>query len=231
MRVFVLSDPHYGRDMSRFGPIWERHEDTIRRQWRRTVAPSDLVLIPGDFSWGTTTKTVSRHLDEVNALPGQVIISPGNHDRWWRKTERLRYSEVEFLYNAHRPLNNEWTLAATMGWDCPESPWWKEEDRPIFEDACADLEETLAAATKERPNTRILLMFHYPPRWRRDETPTAYETILARYPVELLVYGHIHGDDLAMAYNEVIDLGPRSLRYENASADRVLMTPIRVLTL
>ncbi len=231
MRIFALSDPHFGRDMSRFGEVWVDHENVIRRQWQRAVSPSDLVLIPGDFSWATTTKTIEKHLDAVNALPGRVIISPGNHDKWWKKTARLRFAEVTFLGDAHLPLGADWVLAGTMGWDCPESPWWKEEDRDIFEEACRTLEATLERASAAYPERRILLMFHYPPRWKPGETPTAFEKILARFPVDLVLYGHIHGADLAMAHNGVMTVGARSIRYENASADRLEMRPMQLLEL
>ena len=231
VRIFALSDPHFGRDMSRFGDVWVNHEDVIRREWRRTVDPSDLVLIPGDFSWATTTKTIEKHLDAVNGLPGRVIISPGNHDKWWKKTARLRFSEVTFLCDASMPLGQDWVLAGTMGWDCPESPWWEEEDREVFDEACRALEATLERATADFPNRRILLMFHYPPRWERQETPTAFEEILARFPVDLVLYGHIHGGDLAMAHNGVMTVGERRIRYENASADRLKMRPMKLLEL
>ncbi len=231
MRIFALSDPHFGRDMSRFGAVWIDHETVIRHQWSRIVSPSDLVLIPGDFSWATTTKTIEKHLDAVNGLPGRVIISPGNHDKWWKKTARLRYSEVTFLGDDSMPLSADWVLAGTMGWDCPQSPWWKEEEREVFDDACRALEDTLRRATEAHPARRILLMFHYPPRWKSEETPTAFEEILARFPVHLVVYGHIHGEDLAMAHNGVVEVGERRIRYENASADRLEMRPMKLMEL
>ena len=231
MKVFALSDPHYGRDMSRFGEVWINHEAEIRRRWARRVGPRDLVLIPGDFSWATTTKSIERHLDEVNGLAGRKVISPGNHDKWWRKSSRLRYSEIRFLADDHLPLGSDWTLAATMGQESPESPWWKEEMRESFEEACRNLEGTLERASRERPGTRILLMIHYPPRWDHDRTPTAFEKIINRHPVALVVYGHIHGQDLRVAHNGDMQLADRSVRYENASCDRTAMEPIEVLEL
>lgn len=231
MKVFVLSDPHYGRDMSRYGALWIDHPQQIRRHWLRVVSHQDLVLIPGDFSWAVTTKTIEKHLDEVNGLKGRVIISPGNHDRWWRKTERLRYANVSFLENDHVALSPTWTLAAAVGHECPESPWWEERFRPEFEEAKDALRRTLDAARSARSGTRILLMLHYPPRWDGARTPTDFERIVADYPVDLVVYGHIHGDDLVYAHNRVVDLGGRAVRYENASCDRILFKPLEVLRL
>ncbi len=229
MQIFCLSDPHYGRDMSRFGPVWVDHEKKIAEHWRQTVAEGDLVLIPGDISWATTTKSTLLHLSAIDSLPGRKIISPGNHDRWWKKTEHIALPTITFLKDEHLPLGDSWTLAATMGWEQPESPWWKESEmREDFEAACMALERTLREAEGDRPNTKILLMIHYPPRWQHADTPTAFEEIIARYPVELVVYGHIHGDDLKMAHNGPMEVFSSTIRYENASVDRTNMTPILV---
>lgn len=232
MQIFCLSDPHFGRDMSRFGAVWEDHEEKIKRRWRETIGPEDLVLVPGDVSWATSTKKAVSHMEAFDELPGQKVISPGNHDRWWKKTARMHMSTIRFLHNDHIPLGNGWTLAAAMGWEQPESPWWKEElMQEAFDEACRDLEKTLRVATTARPDTKILLMIHYPPRWKFEDTPTAFEEIIARYPVELLVYGHIHGVDLPMAHNRMMDVGSKQIRYENASVDRTDMTPIFIVEL
>ena len=68
MKVFCLSDPHYGRDMSKYDGLWTRHEETIRARWTETVKKSDLVLIPGDISWAVTTKAVEKHLSDPDRI-------------------------------------------------------------------------------------------------------------------------------------------------------------------
>ena len=229
MRIFVLSDPHLGRDMSRYGEVWVEHPEKIRQRWRETVSNRDLVLIPGDFSWATTGAAVEKHLDLVAALPGRTVISPGNHDRWWNHARKFRYANIAFLNHAHLSLGEHWTLAAAVGWECPESPWWKESMREELDQACLDLESTLAEAARERPGRKILLMMHFPPRWDAAVGPTAFERIIARHPVELVVYGHIHGEDLAFAHDDLFRVEGRSIRYLNASVDRTDMTPIIAL--
>jgi uncharacterized protein len=231
LKVFVISDPHYGRDMSVYDPVWKSHESEIHKRWSARVVTGDLVLIPGDVSWAVTTKTVRKHLEEINSLPGRVVISPGNHDRWWKKTERLQYDRMRFLNDAFMPLGEEWTIAASMGSDTPESPWWKPEMQADMAAAIARLDGTLALAARSRPDTKILLMIHYPPRWAESRTPTEIERVIARYPVELVVYGHIHGQDLCFAHNRVLDVLGRRVRYENASCDRIRFDPLLVLDL
>ena len=231
MKIFILGDPHFGRDMSRFGEVWEDHQTRIALEWQRVVGPDDLVLIPGDFSWATTTKSVKRHLDLVNDLPGKCIISPGNHDRWWKKVPRLSFSHIQFLADDFMPLGDGWTLAATMAWDSPESPWWTEEAAGPFGEALETLEKMLDATTRARPDDRILLAMHYPPRWEKSQTPTGYESVIARYPVDAVVYGHIHGDDLQHAHDGQFEVGGRSIRYFNASCDRMKCCPGEFMTI
>ncbi len=229
MRIFCISDPHLGRDMSRFGEVWIDHETKIGEHWRAMIRPDDLVLIPGDFSWATTNKTIEKHLAFIDDLPGTKVLSPGNHDKWWKKVERLHPRTIHLMNDAHVALGEGWTLAATMGCEQPESPWWQENMKPEFEEACRNLGDTLRRAETARPGTRILLMIHYPPRWDRKDEPSAFEEIIARHPVEVLVYGHIHGVDLPRAFNEKVTIFGRPVRYENASVDRTLMKPILIM--
>ena len=229
VKVFALGDPHFGRDMSRFGAVWNDHEAAIEREWQDVVDPDDLVLLPGDFSWATTTKTICKHLDLVDRLPGRVVISPGNHDKWWKKTPRLHYDSIRFLDNDHVPLGDGWTIAAVRGCDTVESPWWKDEMATELEGRRRDLETTLAATASSMPESRILLMIHYPPRWDRAQTPTVFEEIIAKHPVDHVVYGHIHGQDLRFSWNETMDVVGRPVRYDNVSCDHVECRPRMVL--
>lgn len=231
MRVHLIGDTHFGRDMSRFGPAWVDHEARIERAWRERVAEDDVVLIPGDFSWATTTKGILAHLERIRALPGRAIVSRGNHCRFWKKTPRLDVPGIRFLDDDHVPLAPGWTVAASAGCDVPSSPWWEETMRPELERATTALATTLARAEADRPGDRLLLMLHYPPRWRLEDTPTAFERVIAAHPVEIVVYGHIHGVDLPLAHAGEMAVCGRSIRYLNGSADRIAMAPIAVMDL
>ena len=56
MKIFAISDLHLsfssGKPMDVFGPEWERHDEKIRETWLRLVSPEDIVILPGDLSWG-----------------------------------------------------------------------------------------------------------------------------------------------------------------------------------
>ena len=56
MRVFAIGDLHLSgnadKPMDVFGDKWEKHAKRIEEAWRETVDQNDIVLIPGDISWG-----------------------------------------------------------------------------------------------------------------------------------------------------------------------------------
>ena len=60
-RIFAIGDLHLSlsvenKSMDVFGPGWANHVDRLREGWQDTVGEDDLVLIPGDISWGLRLK-------------------------------------------------------------------------------------------------------------------------------------------------------------------------------
>ena len=59
MSIWAISDLHlcFGRPdktMEVFGSDWYGYVDKIKKNWKTEVQDDDLVLIPGDVSWGKT---------------------------------------------------------------------------------------------------------------------------------------------------------------------------------
>ena len=56
MKIFAISDLHLSfssdKPMDVFGPEWEKHDEKIRDNWLRLVSPKDVIILPGDLSWG-----------------------------------------------------------------------------------------------------------------------------------------------------------------------------------
>ena len=58
MGIFVIGDLHLSLDekvnksMDIFGGIWEKHWQTLERNWRKNISSEDTVIIAGDISWG-----------------------------------------------------------------------------------------------------------------------------------------------------------------------------------
>ena len=62
---------------------WEDHVEKLSENWAKTVSEEDIVVIPGDISWGIDLAEAKDDFAFINALKGTKIISKGNHDYWW----------------------------------------------------------------------------------------------------------------------------------------------------
>ena len=58
MKIFAIADLHLSFDeninkpMNKFGPGWEDHPDRLKENWEKLVTDEDIVMVPGDISWG-----------------------------------------------------------------------------------------------------------------------------------------------------------------------------------
>ena len=58
MKVFAIGDLHLSFDeriekpMDVFGPRWINHHQRVKENWEKTVQAEDMVILPGDISWG-----------------------------------------------------------------------------------------------------------------------------------------------------------------------------------
>ena len=73
---------------------------------------------------------------------------------------------------------------------------------------------------RERPR---LAMLHYPP-WIEGHEPTEVVEILAAARVTACVYGHLHGEDHALAVRGA----RRGIQYHFVAADAVDFTPVEI---
>ena len=75
MAIFAISDLHlsFGTDkpMNVFGQVWENYEDKIKINWKSSVNENDIVILPGDLSWGITLKEAKKDFEFINNLPGK----------------------------------------------------------------------------------------------------------------------------------------------------------------
>ena len=78
-RIFAIGDLHLSlsvenKSMDVFGPGWANHVDRLREGWQDTVGEDDLVLIPGDISWGLRLEEAAADLD-FNAAMEQAFAA------------------------------------------------------------------------------------------------------------------------------------------------------------
>lgn len=93
MRIFALSDPHLSlsvdKPMNIFGDRWKDHEKKIKENWLNVVADDDVVIVPGDISWGLKMEEAMPDFEFIHNLSGMKIMVKGNHDLWWSSVSKL----------------------------------------------------------------------------------------------------------------------------------------------
>lgn len=230
MSIYSISDLHlsFGMDkpMSVFGKKWEDYEEKLRANWETLIRSDDVVVLPGDFSWGMHLKETLPDFSFLNSLPGIKILSKGNHDYWWETANKLnsfvaenQFTNIHFLHN-NAYLFGEVAVCGTKGWALAgEEP----EDEKIFRRELSRLELSLNQAIQMGAK-EILLFLHYPPFLKdTSEDPTFLE-LVQKYPITTCAYGHLHGLGALHAYKGT----KNGVFYLPVSCDLVDFTPVLI---
>ena len=95
-----------------------------------------------------------------------------------------------------------------------------EQDEKVFLRECMRLRMSLDQAVKLSGGEPVIVMMHFPPLFA-DSTSTAFTDILDEYPVEQVVYGHLHGHGIKVAFE-----GERNgIQYHLVSCDALGFCP------
>ena len=201
MRIFAIADLHLATDervnkpMDMFGVGWENHVERVKAAWIERVAEDDIVLVPGDISWGLRLEEALPDIEWIHNLPGTKLISKGNHDLWWSKINYLNslYEDIVFLQNDCYYIKEEnVVICATRGWPYPGSDEYSDHDEKIYKRELQRLKLGLDAARSLAPNADLVVALHYPPSDISAKT-TEFTAALEAYGAKLCVYGHLHG--------------------------------------
>lgn len=209
MKIFAIGDTHLSgnppfKPMHIFGDHWIDHWQKIKTDWQKNIAPEDAVLLTGDISWAMKWEAALEDLEEIANLPGEKYIIRGNHDYWWQtisKMERLAPPSLHFIQNNYYellPLNI--ALCGTRGWLVPTDPTFTEDDQAIYAREVNRLHLSLEAA-KNAGYQKIIVLLHYPPLLKETDQ-NGFLDLLDEYQVAHCVYGHLHGQGTALAFNE-----------------------------
>lgn len=216
MAIWAIADLHLSfgvpdKHMDVFGPQWKNYTDKIEHHWRTLVAPGDLVLIPGDISWGMRLEEAEPDLAWIGDLPGTKVMIKGNHDYWWGSLAKLKGILPP---SCHLIQNNSWTwqeyaIAGTRLWDIPglsfnemidfkvnersRKPLMEKDESPesakIYQRELGRLEASLKSMSpfaKKR-----IVMTHYPPIGQGLQE-SEVSKLLEKYKVDICVFGHLH---------------------------------------
>lgn len=256
MTIWVLSDLHLSfgvpsKDMASFGPTWEKYAEKIENHWKERISSQDLVLIPGDISWGMRLNEALVDLQWIHALPGKKVILRGNHDHWWGSLAKLSKVMPPSIFIIQ---NNAIVWEAGDGkriaiggsrlWDTPEysfSAFIEFQENPFAkhkstEEVLKEKENEEKIFNRELERLRLSLseldpladiriaMTHYPPIGS-DLLPSRASAILEEFRIDYCVFGHLHN-----VRPGTLSFGrARGVKYIFASCDYLQFDPISVL--
>ncbi len=205
MSIYAIGDLHLPghaqKPMDVFGSHWDRHFETICRHWRELVQPEDVVLIPGDISWAMQLADAQDDLEAIGALPGHKLLLRGNHDYWWSSLTKIRAvlpAGMQVIQNDAVQIGAH-VFCGTRGWMFPTAQQpLPAQDEKINQRELMRLEMSLNAACRLSQED-ITVMLHFPPLFA-DGEGTGFTELIERYPVKRVVYGHLHGAGIKIAF-------------------------------
>ncbi len=229
MSVFAIGDLHLPgheqKPMDVFGSHWDRHFETISDHWRRLIAPEDIVLIPGDISWAMQLSEAMDDLNAIAELPGTKLLLRGNHDYWWSSLSKLRAAlpaGMHVIQNDAMLLDGH-VFCGTRGWTFPmPGQSLDEQDQKVYQRELLRLKMSLDHAVK-LGGEDITVMLHFPPLLA-DGLSTAFTDILQSYPVRHVVYGHLHGAGIKIAFEGQKE----GISYHLVSCDALHFCPVQI---
>lgn len=235
--IWALADPHLSfgvpsKPMDVFGPAWENHAARLAEAWSARVGAEDWVLLPGDLSWGMNLQEAAPDLAYLDALPGQKLLSRGNHDYWWTSLKKLEtfaeeqgWNSLHFMRMGARRIEGQErsvVVCGTRGWMLPGEREFSASDRKIYERELLRLQMALEEMEQIRkPGDAVICTLHYPPLLRQ-RMQTECTKLLERFGVPVCLYGHLHGRGAKEAFEGEL----RGVQYWNVAADHLNMTPI-----
>lgn len=228
MALYAISDLHLAfnldKPMGIFGDNWLNHEQKIKENWISKITDKDTVLIAGDISWAMKKDDSNVDLNWIEELPGNKIISKGNHDYWWTSISKLNqsYKTIKFIQNNYF-IYDDYAICGTRGWVCPGADKFTEKDEKIYLRELIRLKLSLDMAKKDGYEN-IIVMLHFPPISEKYEE-SGFVDILKEYNINKVIYGHIHGKGLLKAIDEEYN----GINYIMTSADYLDFNPRKIL--
>ena len=225
MAIFVIGDLHLSfnedKPMDIFGDNWNNHEEKIKNNWIENVSESDLVVLPGDFSWSMYLKDTYKDFDFLNSLPGKKLLLKGNHDYWWTTVTSMRnfisenkFENIDFIYNNSYEFENK-IIVGTRGWAQTND----EEDKRLSKREALRLELSIQDGMKKYGNDKEIIVFmHYPPILNSNviqNEMNEYIKIMNKYNVKRCYYGHLH----ATAIRDAVEGEHFGIDFKLISAD------------
>jgi len=231
MALYVLADLHLScavnKPMDIFGGAWDGYMDKLR-DGLKVLTDDDVLVIPGDVSWGINLKEAEADFRFLESYPGRKLIVKGNHDLWWdTKSKMMRFltekniSSIDFIHNCAFTYGDT-AICGTRGWFYEEEHGGAHDEKMKNREVLR-LENSLAKA-KETGCSRIYCFMHYPPVFGKYICEEMCEK-LSEYGVDTCFYGHLHGQSHRNAFEGV----KNGVNYRLVSGDYVNFQPILIM--
>ena len=233
MSLFALSDTHLSlyndKPMDVFGNRWQSYAEKLDKGWKAVVSEKDTVIIAGDVSWGISLEEAKKDLLYIDSLPGQKIISKGNHDYWWSTASKINaffeengITTIKTLHNNAYSVGNV-TVCGTRGWfsEGKNAPREADFDKIVAREA-GRLELSIKEGLKLSENNQLLVFLHFPPVYN-DYVCREIIDVLHKYDVKKVFYGHIHG-----VYNLPSTINFEGIELTITSADYLNFVPLLI---
>ena len=235
MALYVLADLHLSlgvdKPMDIFGGAWQGYEAKLR-QSLSVLSDDDVLIIPGDVSWGLNLQEALNDFLFLDSFRGKKYIIKGNHDLWWDTVTKMKrffaqhdITTIDFLFNNaviyEHERRGKLALCGTRGWFFEEERS-SEHDEKMLNRELIRLKASLEAGKKENPD-ELICFLHYPPIYGNYDC-IPIRTLLEEYKVSQCFYGHLHSESCKMAFNGV----KNGVKYRLISGDYVNFLPILI---
>lgn len=227
MSIFVIGDLHLSfnnpKPMDIFGENWAGHEEKIRENWIKNVNEQDLVILLGDFSWGTYLENTKPDFEYLNQLPGKKILLKGNHDYWWTTITAMKkflkenkFTNIDFLYNNSFEYDNK-IICGARGWSILDD----EVNQKFINRELIRLELSLKDGTEKYGEEKEKIVFmHYPPITKskiNEKQEIVFVEMMKKYNVKKCYYAHLHSTSI----NDAIEGEIEGIQFKLVSADKL----------
>ncbi len=225
MALYAIGDPHLslgGNKPMDIFPGWEGYLPRLEKNWRALVKDTDTVMIPGDISWAMSLQATKDDFAFLHSLPGQKIISKGNHDYWWATKKRMDQFLLDEGFDSIRILHNnayevgDYVLCGSRGWFFDDPSDFSEK---IISRECGRLKLSIREADKTG-KPRICFL-HYPPVTNERECGPIMD-VLRESGITEVYYAHLHGGAIRHAFNGERD----GITFKLVSADALHFCPL-----
>lgn len=234
MSIYVIGDLHlsFGQDkpMDIFGENWNEHASKIKDNWIKLIKDQDLIVIPGDLSWGINLQEAYKDFEFLNNLPGKKILLKGNHDYWWTTVTNMNnflqqngFDTIQFLHNNSYFYENK-IICGTRGWSFTDT----ENSTKMINRENERLKLSIESGIKEYGHEKEIIIFmHYPPISQatlKQEKDMEILQTLKQYNVKKCYYGHLHGT----SHKDAIEGNIENIDFKLISADYLNFKPYKI---